>query len=122
MPSRERVQAFIATVEANRFVEAIEQFYTEDAFMQENVSPPRHGRDTLVKGEEAILRGFKSIATMPVGSYLIDGDRVAIHWTFEFTGHDDTHFVLEEVAFQLWRGDRIAEERFFYDPGQRKPG
>ncbi|AMP00956.1 hypothetical protein CAter10_3447 [Collimonas arenae] len=34
--------------------------------------------------------------------------------------HDGRSFQLEEIAYQLWRGDKIAEERFYYDPGQRK--
>jgi hypothetical protein len=25
----------------------------------------------------------------------------------------------DEVASQLWRGDRIVQERFYYDPAQR---
>ena len=28
----------------------------------------------------------------------------------------------EEVAWQTWRGEKIAEETFFYDPGQRTRG
>jgi len=29
--------------------------------------------------------------------------------------------VLDELAYQTWRGDLIATERFYYDPAQRKP-
>ena len=25
----------------------------------------------------------------------------------------------EEIAWQTWRGEKIAEETFFYDPAQR---
>jgi hypothetical protein len=25
---------------------------------------------------------------------------------------------IEELAYQRWEGERVAEERFFYDPGQ----
>jgi hypothetical protein len=28
---------------------------------------------------------------------------------------------MEELAYQRWEGDRIAEETFFYDPAQRVP-
>jgi hypothetical protein len=28
---------------------------------------------------------------------------------------------MEELAWQRWEGDRIAEEEFFYDPAQSKP-
>ena len=48
MPSRERVEALIARVEAGKYVEAIGEFYAEDASMQENLQPPRKGRDALV--------------------------------------------------------------------------
>jgi hypothetical protein len=29
--------------------------------------------------------------------------------------------VMEEIALQRWDGDRVAEERFFYDPRQTRP-
>jgi hypothetical protein len=47
MPTRERVQALIGLVEGGRYLEAIEAFYHDDASMQENLDPPRHGRGTL---------------------------------------------------------------------------
>jgi hypothetical protein len=28
---------------------------------------------------------------------------------------------MEEIAYQRWEGERIAEETFFYDPAQRIP-
>ena len=51
MPTLETVERFIARVEQNAHTEAIEEFYTPDATMQENQAPPRRGRDVLVAGE-----------------------------------------------------------------------
>lgn len=121
MPERERVAAFVATVEAGRFVEAIERFYHDDATMQENGELPRGGRDALVAREEAMLAAFQSITTRPGSSVLIDGDRVVVHWTFDFIYPDGSGFALEELAHQVWDGDRIRTERFFYDTRQRRP-
>jgi hypothetical protein len=28
---------------------------------------------------------------------------------------------MEELAYQRWEGERIAEEKFFYDPAQLVP-
>jgi hypothetical protein len=28
---------------------------------------------------------------------------------------------MEELAYQRWEGDRVVEERFFYDPKQLTP-
>jgi ketosteroid isomerase-like protein len=121
MPTRERVEQLIALVEQGRFVEAIEAFYTEDASMQENLQPPRKGRDALVAGERKVLAAFKQVRTLPVEAFLVDGDRVVINWVFEFSRHDGRSFRQDELAWQRWRGDRIVEERFYYDPAQQRP-
>ncbi len=55
MPTTETLEDFIARVERNAHVEAIQEFYTEGASMQENNAPPRVGRDTLVAHEAAAL-------------------------------------------------------------------
>lgn len=119
MPSRERVQALIAHVEQGRFVEAIEAFYAEDASMQENLQPPRKGLPALVAGERAVLAAF-TVKTRPVDWFIVDGDRVVIHWVFDFSSADGRRYSMDELAHQRWAGDRIVEERFYYDPAQRK--
>lgn len=121
MPSPERVQAFIALVEQSRFVEAIEDFYTEDASMQENLQPPRKGRAVLVAHEKKVLASVKEARTLPGSQFFISGDHVVIRWVFEFVGLDGNLTRLDELAYQRWQGDRIAEERFYYDPGQLRP-
>jgi ketosteroid isomerase-like protein len=120
MPARERVQALVAMVEAGKFVEAIEQFYTEDATMQENNAPPRGPRDRLVAHERGVMASFRSIQALPGSACVVDGDVAVIRWTFVFTRKDGASFRMEELAHQRWRGDRVAEERFFYDPAQIK--
>lgn len=118
MPSRERVEALVAMVEEGKYVEAIREFYAEDASMQENTEPPRTGRDRLIEHEWRMLAAHEAARTLPGSSYVLDGDRVVIRWIFEFTRKDGKRFRMEELALQRWRGERIAEERFFYDPEQ----
>ena len=118
MPSRERVAALVAMVEEGEFVEAIEAFYAEDATMQENNEAPRGGRNKLVEGEKRMLARHRAARTLPGSSYVVDGDVAVIRWTFVFTRMDGTSFRMQELAHQRWRGDRICEERFFYDPAQ----
>ena len=121
MPKRERVQAFVAMVEAGQHVEAIRAFYTEDATMQENLGEIRTGRDAMAAHEEDVLKRVKSITTRPGSTFAIDGDRVIVRWVFDIALADGKAFVLDELAYQTWRGDLIATERFYYDPAQRKP-
>ena len=125
MPAAQTLEKFIARVEANAHVEAIEEFYTEGASMQENFEPPRVGRDTLVAHERRALAMAASVRSQCVRPVFANGDHVVIRWIFEFTGHDGSVRRIEELAYQRWEGDRIAQEQFFYDPKQfapRKPG
>lgn len=120
MPSREAVDAFVAEVESGRHVEAIELFYTEAASMQENGAPPRVGRALLMEHERRALARSKSVDSRKVGPAMIDGDQVAIRWIFDFTFPDGTVRSMDEIAWQRWEGDKIAEERFYYDPAQMR--
>ena len=121
MPSRERVEDLIAMVEQGKYVEAIREFYAEDASMQENQEPPRTGRDRLIEHEWRMLSAHKEARTLPGSSFLLDGDCVVVHWVFEFTRLDGARFRMDELAHQRWRGERIVEERFYYDPAQLRP-
>jgi ketosteroid isomerase-like protein len=121
MPDRRRVEDFIRMVVSGAHVRAIEDFYWEDASMRENTKPPRRGRELLVAHEAAALQRVARMHTHPVETFLLDGDRVVIHWTFDITDAQGVTRRMEELSLQRWRGERIAEERFFYDPGSIQP-
>jgi hypothetical protein len=120
MPSRETVDAFVARVLSEDHVGAIRDWYHADAWMQENQAEPRGGgREALMAQEAATLGRAESVRTELVGGPLIDGDYVAIRWRFTFQWKGGGTMLMEEVAWQTWRGEKIAAETFFYDPGQR---
>ena len=121
MPTRERAQAFVAMVEAAKFVEALEQFYHPDASMQDNQQAPRQGLKRLVADERATMARFATMTRDTVTDLLVDGDKAMIRWRFTFTPAQGPPMIMEELALQRWAGDRIAEERFFYDPRQTRP-
>jgi ketosteroid isomerase-like protein len=118
MPTAQTLERFIARVESNAHVEAIEEFYTEDATMRENMGAPRVGRATLMAQESATLSRMRSVHSRCVRPVLVNGDTVVVRWIFRFEGHDGRVREIEELAWQRWQGERIAEEQFFYDPAQ----
>jgi ketosteroid isomerase-like protein len=119
MPSRERLNEFIAAVESGDHAGAIERYYTEDSSMQENAAPPRVGRDVLVAHERGVLARMSNVYSKAVSSVL-DGNRVAIHWIFELTEKSGKVHRFDEVSLQEWRDDKIFRERFFYEPSRPK--
>jgi hypothetical protein len=84
MPTAETLQRFIARVEQNARAEAVEEFYTAGASMQENQSTPRVGRDAHVANERAVLSRAKTVMSKCVQPIFINGDRVLIRWIFRF--------------------------------------
>ena len=122
MPAAETLARFVALVEQNDHAEAIEAFYTADASMQENQSAPRVGRDSLVANERRVLAKAKTVVSRCIRPIFVNGDNVVIRWTFRFEWLDGTTTSMEELAYQRWEGERIAEERFFYDPAQLARG
>ena len=118
MPSRARLDEFIAVVVSGDHAGAIERYYTEDASMQENAAPPRVGRDVLVAHERARagagqerdvdLRGLG-------GRGRSRRDQLDVRVRLIKSGKTRR---FDEVALQEWRGDKIFRERFFYDPSK----
>jgi hypothetical protein len=119
MPTPETLERFIARVEENAHAEAVEEFYTADASMQENQAPPRVGRDLHVANEHKVLSRAKTLSSKCIRPAFLNGDLVVIRWVFHFEWQDGTATHMEELAYQRWDGERIAEETFFYDPAQR---
>jgi hypothetical protein len=119
VPSPETLDRFIARVESNAHADAIEEFYTEGASMRENMKEPRRGRAGLVSREKAVLAKAKSVRSTCVRPVLVNGSIVVVRWIFEFEWLDGKPATrMEELAYQRWEGERIAEEQFFYDPAQ----
>ena len=121
MPTTDTLERFIARVESNAHVEAIQEFYAENASMQENMAPPRVGRDALAARESATLARAASMRSTCVRPAFVNGNHVVIRWIFEFTWKDGSTSRMEELAYQRWDGERIAQEQFFYDPAQFVP-
>jgi hypothetical protein len=46
---------------------------------------------------------------------------IAASRVFDFEWPDGSSTHMEELAYQRCEGERIAEEKFFYDPAQLKP-
>jgi hypothetical protein len=120
MPSLATLRAFADTVESNDHVGAIRKFYAADASTRENDNPPVTGRDVLAERERKVLERVAGVKTTRLGPLLLEGDHSAIRWRFEFTAKDGSTRVMEEVAWQTWRGEELIEEHFFYDPAMMK--
>jgi len=120
MPDPDALEAFIAVVESGMHDDAIARFYTDDASMQDNLGPMRKGKDVLIARERQFMKLFKDIRSKCVRPAFVAGNRVVIRWNFEFVRQDGSIWAMDELAYQRWEENKIAEERFYFDPSQIK--
>ncbi|HEY7612414.1 MAG TPA: nuclear transport factor 2 family protein [Gemmatimonadales bacterium] len=115
MSTRERVQELVRYVQAGRIPEAIDEFYADDASMQENRQPPTVGKVANIVREQAFADSVERWHEVSARSVAVDGDQVVIEWIFDYTTREGQRIRMEEIAQQRWRGGKIERERFFYD-------
>src|SRR5205807_2968598 len=99
-------------------VEALDQFYAENASMQENQSAPRIGKAALLAHETAAQASVTNMTARCIRPFLIEGDTVVLRWTFDYVDGHGRSVRFEELAYQRWAGERIFDAQFFYDPSQ----
>ena len=118
MPAHQAVERFVELVEAGKAIDALDQFYAENASMQENQAPPRIGKPALLANEAAAQAAVTGMTGRCVRPILVQGDTVVIRWIFDYVDGRGRAVRFQELAYQRWAGDHILEEQFFYDPGQ----
>jgi hypothetical protein len=85
--------------------------------MQENQSAPRIA-DAHAATNAACCLGSKGADVKVRLTGIRQWRRVVIRWIFRLSGLTEPRRN-EELAYQRWVGERIAEETFFYDPATR---
>lgn len=121
MPTIETIEKFINSVEQEPHDKVIEQFYTDDASMQENQNEPRIGKVNLLKNEHRLLSKALRVNSKCIRPFFQIDNKIIIKWKFRFEWKDNTVTEIEELAYQEWKGDKIKREQFFYDPKQFIP-
>ena len=116
MSIKPQVLDLIGLVENGQMLEAMNRYYAEDVAMQENVSPPTVGFAENYAREEAFYGSLAALKFNLV-SVVVEGDRAAINWVFDYTTADGTQYRMDEIAIQTWRDGKIVHERYIYDPG-----
>jgi len=111
---RERVEALQRYIAEGRIIEALHEFYAEDAVMQENTSPPCAGLAANLEREEEFLASVKEWRDFTVVAIAAEGDTTFVESTMDFVTTDGTEVHSEQVARARWRDGKIVHERFYH--------
>lgn len=116
---KERVDQLNAYIAQGKVLEAMDEFYTEDIVMQENLNPPTAGRAANIEREKQFLAQVKEFKAYNVLGVGVGEDTSFIESEMEFINTSDQHVKQTQTTVQRWKGDRIWHERFYYDSASK---
>lgn len=114
MSIKQQVQHLVELVEQGRMLDAIETYYGENVAMQENLDPPTVGLAANLQREREFFGSLLSVQ-FRAASVIVEGDRAAINWVFDYTTADGQRYRMDQIAVQTWRDGKIIHERYIYD-------
>ena len=114
MSIKPQVLDLISLVESGKMLEAMTKYYGDNVAMQENISPPTVGFAENYAREQAFYGSLRALKFTLV-SVVVEDDRAAVNWVFDYTTADGKQYRMDEIAIQTWRNGKIVHERYIYD-------
>ena len=114
----DRLRDMIRYIEQGRIVDAMNEFYAQEAVMQENANKPMVGLAANLEREKQFLSGVKEWKGFTVTA-MAAGDNVTFYESqIDFIATNGQPVHMEQVSVAKWRNGKIIHERYYYDPGR----
>ncbi len=113
---QDRFEDLLSYIREGRILDAVNEFYSEDAAMQENSLPPTVGREANYEREKQFLSTVKDWKRFDVIAKSV-GDNVTFYETvMDWTSTDGTAVHVEQVVVTKWVNGKIINERYYHNP------
>ena len=113
---QDRLEDLFSYIRDGRILDAMNEFYAEDASMQENSLPPTVGREANYEREKQFLSMVKEWKGFEVTAKGV-GENVTFYETvMDWVTTDDTLVHVEQVVVAKWKDGKITHERYYHHP------
>jgi hypothetical protein len=113
---QDRLEDLFAYIREGRILDAINEFYSEDALMQENNLPPTEGREANLEREKQFLSTVKEWQRFDVTAKGVGDDVTFYETVMDWVTTDGTPVHVEQVVVAKWLDGKITHERFYHNP------
>jgi ketosteroid isomerase-like protein len=113
---QDRLEDLFAYIREGRILDAINEFYSEDALMQENNLPPTEGREANLEREKQFLSTVKEWQRFDVTAKGVGDDVTFYETVMDWVTTDGTPVHVEQVVVAKWQDGKITHERFYHNP------
>ena len=113
---QDRLEDLLAYIRTGRIPDAINEFYAEDAAMQENDQPPMVGRKPNLEREKHFLSAVKEWKGFDVTAKGVGDDVTFYETVMDWVATDGKPVHVEQVVVAKWQDGKIIHERFYHNP------
>lgn len=111
-----RLENLFSYIREGRILDAINEFYAEEAVMQENNLPPTVGREANWEREKQFLSTVKEWQRFDVTAKAVGEDVTFYETVMDWVLTDGKPVHVEQVVVAKWRDGKIIHERFYHNP------
>jgi hypothetical protein len=112
---QDRLEDLLSYIREGRILDAINEFYAEDAVMQENSLPPTVGRESNLEREKQFLITVKEWQRFDVTAIGVGEDVTFYETVMDWVTTDDTPVHVEQVVVAKWKDGKIIQERYYHN-------
>lgn len=113
---QDRLEDLFAYIREGRILDAINEFYAEDAAMQENDQPPTVGRKANFEREKQFISTVKEWKRFDVTAKGVGDDVTFYETVMDWVATDGTPVHVEQVVVAKWQDGQIIHERYYHNP------
>jgi len=112
---QDRLEDLFSYIREGRILDAINEFYAEDAVMQENNLLPTVGREANFEREKQFLSTVKEWKRFDVPAKGVGEDVTFYETVMDWVTTDGTPVHVEQVVVAKWRNGKIIHERYYHN-------
>jgi len=112
---QDRLEDLFSYIREGRILDAINEFYAEDAAMQENNLPPTVRREANFEREKQFLSTVKEWKRFDVPAKGVGEDVTFYETVMDWVTTDGTPVHVEQVVVAKWRNGKIIHERYYHN-------
>ena len=113
---QDRLEDLFSYIREGRILDAITEFYAEDAAMRENDQSPTVGRESNLEREKLFLSTVKEWKRFDVTAKGVAEDVTFYEAVMDWVATDGTPVHVEQVVVAKWQDGRITHERYYHNP------
>jgi len=116
---QQRLNDLFSYIRQGKIIEAMTEFYEQDAQMQENANPPTVGLAANIEREKQFMSGVKEWKGFNVTASAV-GDNVTFYeCKMDFIATSGQPIHMEQVVVSRWKNGKIVHERFYYGASKK---